>query len=459
MAVVLAACSDSALETADGMQATDGEERYPISLSASGSSMEISKAAINSNPNGSFRFENTKDTMGVLMLATGLTPLYKTQGGDGSNWPADVSWSNSGDSLNGPASEIVAVLANAPAQVIYSNDSKTGSVIDFFGSAELYPLGSMHKYSFYAYHPRTSSLRYFQNSVKAVFTKLDGTKDVITGYAVPDASDSYINYAWSAEYWRHFSRMSSGSRAMEAYTPVLPFRHEFMQLMFKMVAGGLPTSEPEDTLRSYDEAYNTRLVALSILNVPDTVTVVVADRNATTSDRATIGQMAYSSTRNTKYLLHQYKKVGSGYAEHYNPDSLLEAISPRPKYTEYKEAADTMNFRRDYTNVPDTVLLGCPQENTSLRQGIILPVLSEDDRLNNPYRLQVVLEYPAGSGKYYYNEPIILYSKPNQSFQPGYSYEITLKIYGPGTVEAEAVRTNWVSITEQDLDKYVSNKK
>ena len=454
--MALCACSDDVLDSGSSGKILDEAlqpSEYEVQLSAAAEGL-VSKAAINSDADGSFE-TNSNDTLGIVMLAMGVTPYYKAVD---SNWQADCSWWNSGDEKHRAASALMVCMNNEWARVVRDKESLTGSKISLF-SGKHYPLGSTHKYNFYAYAPLVpdDDLYFETDRVLVNFGRLDGTKDMIYAYAAPKASDELYEYAWSADYFRYKMRRTDEDNRQEIYNPVLSFKHKMMQLMFKITAGGLPVSEPDPTERSYEEAYNTRVMAVSILNVPDTVTMVLADRNNPSNN----GTLTYSTENRTKqYFLRQYKKIIAHTGqESIRPDSVLVPVCPTPKYQEYIDAAAEGEYLRNEYNVPDTTLLGCPEDNPELRQGIILPVLSEDDRLNNPYYLQVVLEYPAYSGKYYYCTPIRLDSDEKKVFEPGCSYEMTLKIYGPNTVEASAKKIDWITVSEEDLWKYIGTKK
>ncbi len=452
--LALHGCSDDVLDSTRGMTLEEAMQpsEYEVQLSAAADGM-TSKAAINSNADGSFE-TNSNDTLGIMMLATGVTPNYKSVD---SSWQTDCSWWNADDEYHRASSELMVCMNNSWARVVYDDETLTGSRIQLF-SGKHYPLGSTHKYNFYAYGPLIpdKDLYFEADRVLANFAHLDGTKDMIYAYAVPGAKDALYDYAWSADYFRYKMRRTDGDNRQEIYNPVLAFKHKMMQLMFKMTAGGLPLSQATATKRSYDEAYNTRLMAVSILNVPDTVTMVLADRN----NEAANGTLTYSEkNRNKQYFLREYKKITAHTGQvMIRPDSVLTPVCPTPKYQQYKDAAAEGEYLRNKYNVPDVTLLGCPADNPSLRQGIILPVLNENDRLNNPYYLQVVLEYPAYSGKYYYCSPIRLDSDEKKIFEAGCSYEITLKIYGPNTVEASASKVDWTTVSEEDLWKYIGTK-
>lgn len=450
----LMGCSDDVLSNTDGYSLEEAMQpsEYEVQLSASSDNL-VSKAAINSNEDGSFK-TNSNDTLGVVMLAMGVTPYYKSVD---SNWQADCSWTNSSDETHRASSALMVPMNNDEARVVYDTESLTGSSISLF-SGKHYPLGSTHKYNFYAYTPRVKDkdLYFEADRVLVNFNHLDGTKDMIYAYAAPSSSDALYEYAWSADYFRYKMRRTDSDERLEKYNPVMSFKHKMMQLMFRITAGGLPVKEPKPTKRSYDEAYNTRLMAVSITNVPDSVTMILADRYAPANN----GTVTYKETsRKGKYFLREYKVITAHTGQQIiRPDSVLTPVCPKPKYQEYIDAAEEGEYLRNKYNVPDTTLLGCPADYPELRQGMILPVLTENDRLNNPYYLQVVLEYPVNSGEYYYCSPIRLDSDEKKTFEPGCSYEITLKIYGPNTVEASASKVQWTTVSEEDLWQYIGTK-
>lgn len=471
MGVLLVACSESDIDMASDittMEEALQESEYAISLNATGDEIPVeSRAAINANSYGAFT-TNFNDTLGILALAVGTTPSFK-----GDVWSADLSWSTV-DSKTGmmsgkPSNELCVYLNNDSAWVKYSNTQQTRSEIQFIQSggrqsARYYPLGSFYRYNFYAYSPRvkTHNLYYEANRVTAFFTNLDGTQDVMQAYATPESGVPNREYAWSANYYRYSNQRDRYTdERVDTYNPSLHFSHKMMQLMFNITAGGLPIESYDenftyipDYMKSYDEAYNTRVMSISILNIPDTVQMIVADRN----NPYTQGYITYSKSRTKQYFLREYKarRAITGQVT-ILPDSVMTPTCPQP-YAPYNVDEQGKQIK-DYLNKPRVTKLGCPADNQSLREGIILPVLTEEDRINNPYQLQIVLEYPAYSNNFYtLKQPILLESDPEKTFEQGHSYEMTLKIYGPQTVEQSAQKVQWVTVSQQDIWKYVGDK-
>ena len=176
--MALCACSDDVLDSGSSGKILDEAlqpSEYEVQLSAAAEGL-VSKAAINSNADGSFE-TNSNDTLGVMMLAMGVTPYYKSVD---SNWQADCSWANADDEKHRASSELMVAMNNNWARVKYDKESLTGSKIELF-SGKNYPLGSTHKYNFYAYGPLApdEDLYFETDRVLVNFGRLDGTKDMI----------------------------------------------------------------------------------------------------------------------------------------------------------------------------------------------------------------------------------------------------------------------------------------
>lgn len=447
----LTGCSDDEIVTEKtnvSLEQALMPSEYSVSLDATTETI-TSKAAISSNK-GSF----STDTLGVFMLAmdeidTPLSQYWSVEYGMDCSWYRDKK--DTRDSkIYGYSYGFSAYLDNMLATASPKDNAKPelGSTISLQnGKAERYPIGSFHKYNFYAYTPRVPEIRYYRDSVMAVMTELDGTQDVIYSAAIPgDAynpiNDSYADYAWSANYFRFTqNRTNDGSNVpLESLTPKFHFTHKMMQLMFSIQPGGLnskkePVDESAKTGKlDYTQALETEVIGISIVNVPDSVFLLVAERAGLHN-----GEITYSSKNRTKeFFLRSYimKKVGS--RSLYYADQIMPAQSMFVKNGE-----------------PVVTKLGGPDDTH--RQGIILPALTNKDRksMDGSYVAKVVVRYPKSSeDAKYYTIDVPLYSDPeapDMQFQAGCSYEVKLRVYGPNTVKASSQQGIWYEVSQQEL--------
>ena len=421
---------------------------YAISLDATTETI-TSKAAINSNM-GSF----STDTLGVFMMAmdvidTPVSQYWSTEYGRDCSWYRDKNDTRDSKTY-GYSYGYTAYLDNmlATASPKDNTNPELGSSVNLQnGNAERYPIGSFHRYNFYAYTPRVPEIQYYRDSVMAIMTELDGTQDVIYSAAIPgDAynpiKSSYADYAWSADYFRFTqNRTSNGTdEPLAKLTPKFHFTHRMMQLMFSIQPGGLnskkePVDESSKTGKlDYKQALETEVIGISITNVPDSVFLLVADRSGLHN-----GEISYSSKNRTKeFFLRSYimKKVGSRTL--YYADQIMPAQSMSVK-----------------NGNPVVTKLGGPDDTH--RQGIILPALTNKDRksLDGSYVAKVVVRYPKSSeDAKYYTIDVPLYSdpeNPEMQFETGCSYEVKLRVYGPNTVKASSRQGVWYEVSQQEL--------
>ena len=464
----LTACSDddiAGISSEMSMEDALAPSEYTITLGATTDAI-TSKAAIQSNQ-GSF----TTDQLGVFMLAmdvinTTQTPYW------GKDYGMDCSWyrseKNTHDSqIDNYSYGFAAYLDNMTATARPKNGTQPslGSVIalrDRRGSEieEKFPVGSFHRYNFYAYTPRVPKIEYKKDSVIAIMTTLDGTQDVIYSAAIPgDAynpiNTTYKDYAWSANYFRFTrNRTSDGTdMALESLTPKFHFTHKMAQLMFSVQPGGLdkndkPVDESSKTgILNYDEALETEIVGISICNVPDTVFLLVAERAGLHN-----GEIQYSTNnRKKEYFLKSYVAKNIGTRILYYADQIM----PVQTLSTTKKTERDEDGKKVTVEIPVVTKLGGPDD--SHRQGIILPALNSEDSktINGSYIAKLVVRYPRSSeDAKYYTIKIPLYSdpeNPSMQFLPGCSYEVKLRVYGPNTVTSSAQQREWSEVSVEDL--------
>lgn len=385
-----------------------------VELSAA---LDQTRASIESDANGNFS-SNSNDVFGVMMLATGFIPkwaqLANDQSIDWGQYYFDEKTMKKG--VWARQKEHTAYLANTEAYV-------SNSMLRFRNGDVYYPVGSFHKYSFYAYNPRVKDIEYHPNQVIAVMDSLDGSKDVIWGCIEPSSEitspnyDPYADMAFCADYWRipgRYAYYGNGTLQTPPQYMKFNFKHLMMRLKFNIIAGA-DDETLEESQRVYDNAYDVKVRSISVTNVSDTVKLIIADRD----DKERQGTLELSKSRNRAYYLKQYRKVDSMML----PDSTLEAVSPQ------------------YDANKKPVL-------TPVGQGIILPVLKGNERKERPYQLQVVVEY---KGSYYtLKKSIPLATYDDSYFEQGASYNITLKIYNPETAPGD-----WVMISNSKIWDYL----
>ena len=470
----LVSCSDDEI-VSDGGSITLEQALEPseidIALEASADE-PASKAAIKSN-SGAF----STDNLGVFMLAmeyinTADIPYWGAAMGMDCSWYRDPKQTKDSETYRYTYG-YTAFLDNlkATAQPKDSSKPASGSSINLgTGIVDKYPIGSFHRYNFYAYTPRVPKIEYRRDSVTAIMTTLDGTQDVIYSAAIPGdkynkINTTYKDYAWSANYFRFAQNRTGNSKdeALESKTPNFHFTHKMSQLMFSVQPGGVdkkgnPVDEASKTSAlNYDKALETEIVGISICNVPDSVFLLVAERAGLHN-----GNIRYSSeNRSKEFFLKSYigKKVGNRTI--YYPDQMMEAqtlsTEEVPVVDEEGEPVLDKKGKQVTEEVPVVNKLGGPDDDH--RQGIILPALTNEDRktIDGSYIAKFVVRYPRSSeDAKYYTINIPLYSdpeNPNMQFEEGCSYELKFRIYGPNNVQSAGVQENnkWYEVDVDDL--------
>lgn len=467
LGTMVTACSDDDIVVNNSMSMEEAlaPSEFAITLGAATDAL-TSKAAITSNQ-GAF----TTDKLGVFMLAmdvinTTQTPYW------GKDYGMDCSWyrseKNTHDSeIDNYSYGFAAYLDNmtATAKLKNSTQPSEGSTIvlrDKRGSEieEKFPVGSFHRYNFYAYTPRVPKIEYKKDSVIAIMTTLNGTQDVIYSAAIPGDSynpydATYKDYAWSANYFRFKqNRTNDGTDvALESLMPKFHFTHKMSQLMFSVQPGGLdkdnnPVDESSKTEElNYDEALETEVVGISICNVPDSVFLLVAERSGLHN-----GDIKYSAkNRHAEYFLRSYVAEDIGTRTLYYADQIM----PVQTLSTIKTTSRDENGKKVTMETPVVTKLGGPDETH--RQGIILPALTTEDRttVNGSYVAKLVVRYPRSSeNAKYYAIKIPLYSdpeNPSMQFVPGCSYEVKFRIYGPNTVTSSSQQRAWSEVSLEDL--------
>ena len=234
---------------------------------------------------------------------------------------------------------------------------------------------------------------------------LDGTKDIM--WSCIEASnqkdrpnyDSHYDYAFCADYWRFNDRR---------YAPYVPkyikfnFTHKLARLKFQLNAGADDESIEDREQWDYTNAARVKVRSISITNAPDTVKLVIADRN----NKEKQGTLSFSPKRTKEYFLKEYRED--------KPDSVLLGTYPS----------------LDKANHP---------EATSIGQGILVPVLTEGE----PYKMRIGIEC---DGDYYISKEIELAT--TNPLTEGMSYTLDIIIYNPKTSKNSV---SWTKVNEDQF--------
>lgn len=374
----------------------------PVVLS-SGSSKSSTRASIESDDNGLFELP-AGENLGVFMLAKDCTPA-------GTDLPID--WTAATKTINVvydgiSYKDIWSVwINNDPASVIYKYGddgiTKVGCRVDWDEhKVHYYPYGYYHTYSFYAYYPfiKTNgdgkgSLTVTQNNITAKFNcaYIDGTKDILAGTAISD-DDAAFSAKWARNHVGEY--------------PELKMEHRLMKFDFTIKAGAKRIGGVDN----YEEALITKVKGIRIYNVPTSMTMVVADKNA-----ANVGKLTWTRDQTKAYALMETNEAG--------PDQPLTAVCP-------------------------TI------EGLSIGQGIMLPAISSSE---TKYDLQIELEYLKDNTLHQLVVPmrldpkVITQNDPDGAgeYHAGKAYQIVLTINSPEEIGLSAYLKPWDVETGGDI--------
>lgn len=293
------------------------------------------------------------------------------------------------------------------------------------GYNRYYPTGNYHTYSFYGYYPRqvVSDARFpaaLQSSSKITAHynikggHLDGTQDVIWGKSHPTQAE-LSEGAYCANYFHSAQRE----------TPAIQFEHKFMRLDFEIVPGG--EYDGAGGL-DYSRALATKVKSISITNVPDVVDLVIADKeNPANEGKLTVD----TSSRTTAFTLKETNEDGE--------DQTLTPTAPQ------------MGEGEDGQDVPVFTPIG---------QGILLPVIGEDD---DPYTMQMIVTFTDT----YIGEdqnpverevemslPVPLNLKQNVAYEEGKYYTVKITIFSPTLIKVNATLKDWVKGDPEDGETF-----
>lgn len=314
------------------------------------------RAAVDSDNDGVF----IANGLGVFCLATD----YIAQ----SN--IDIDWQKGSDAF-----KYSVWVDNAKINATRKNGKTNLSWDD--GKSRWYPSGNWHKYGFYGYYPIVDdeNISYTSTSITATIP-LDGTQDVIYGTAISDEDKAY-----SRDYFKGLNKYK---------VPKMDFEHRFMRIKFRFTAGNVD-GKPTDAL-------NTGIKKIEVVNVPNEVRMVIADKNNSGNN----GTLSFTHDMNNSFEL-KTSDNANGIASLYK-----------------------------HKNGDENTPLACwiTEEWQSIGQGVLLPVpASAEDH----YYVRLTLVNT--EGKEVVSAPVAIENKT--PFVAGMSYRVDLTIRGVNAIQTQ----------------------
>ena len=288
-AATFAACSESD-EFANNITGVEDNTPVEVKLRVGGLLKAITKAAINTNTDGTFE----DITVGVYGLARAKQGINQEA--------ADINWFAYDGTESTEQYKTCCIVKNQKSEV----DGTTGE-ITFVNGPFFYPITQFYRYDFYAYYPcaettGTPTLGHptvleESSSISSKATAqyvIDGTQDLIWGFDHKDqyAGPAYSNqirewvnlYSYSARWFRQVERRA------DCY-PNIKMQHLLTRLTF-FVEPGANTEGGSD----YSDAEQMQLDELYVKGVYSNINVVVA--NQTNMENPTVDDTERISPRN-----------------------------------------------------------------------------------------------------------------------------------------------------------------
>lgn len=213
------------------------------------------------------------DSMGVFCLATApisITEEYKPKG-----WTTyNIGAEEDGYSV---------LMSNVLSRAVIKDSLYTAIEWAKSDTTYFYPRKSLFKYCFAGYYPYVadkSRITYTENSVTVAYEGLNGTQDIIAGYATSDEPTAY-----SATYFHHNAT---------AELPQLQLNHMMVRLMLTIV---------KDTTDV--NSGNVGIESIKLLQMPTTATLTI-----TPGDSATLSNTAANDDTALKYADYELKEAG-----------------------------------------------------------------------------------------------------------------------------------------------------
>lgn len=257
IATAFAACSHDDAGSSAGADSQGGaiiigaDSEIEIRLAQS----NMTRSSIDTDGDGLFEANG----VGIFMLATDIMGMNREA--------HPIDW-------NPSINEFAVKLDNVQADIVKDRASLSNNIVWANEMHYYYPIDNWYAYRFYGYYPRLDDVEVTSTQRIAHFTELDGTKDVIWGQSArasrqgEDDYDVTESYRYSARYFRQAGKAQN--------LPSLAFTHKLMRFQFHIQ--GIP-DENADEGHEYDTANTMMIDAISVINVPSTADLIIADRN------------------------------------------------------------------------------------------------------------------------------------------------------------------------------------
>ncbi len=262
----------------------------------------------------------------------------------------------------------------------------TATQIEFAdGGYHYYPLGNWHRYCFYGYYPQRGKdeIVYSDNKI-TVDMPIDGMTDIIWGMPENIPSADEYSSKFSARYIRQGNPL-----------PKIKFEHKLIHLRFLVRAG--------ESEGSFDEAKKLKVSSIVLENIPNKGTLTIADMAGTLNGDFQVDETSRSDI----------------YLRRPNPEDPNVMIS-------------TLDFL-----IKDVVEQN-NNEFTQIHDGLLIPVPAADEQLSVKIGLKDVK-----TGVSYNQVTKGFLTLKNDTFKPGYYYDVPLTVYGPKEIKIEATLENW----------------
>lgn len=299
---------DTAYANNDELESGD----VPIQLSVSAD--VLTRSSLSYGDDGMF----SADSLGVFCLA--IAPISATE----ENEPKDWTTYNVGAEEDGYS----VLMSNVLSKAFIKDSSYTAIEWAKSDTTYFYPRESLYKYGFAGYYPYVadmSRITYTENSVIIAYEGLNGTQDIVAGYATSNEPTAY-----SATYFR---------QNPNAELPQLQLNHMMVRLAFSIVKDTTDVNSGEVGIES-----------IKLLQMPTTATLSIAPGNSATLNNTATGDdtaAAYADyelkeeggepLRNDYYATETETPVGNGFYVPLPLDSCTLAVTLKYKDSNNKD--------------------------------------------------------------------------------------------------------------------------
>lgn len=353
--------------------------------------------------------------LGVFCLASG-----KQMGEDSPAYVTDPDWNN-----KGVAGKSDVVLWGELANVTRGNLA--------FSEPKYYPATNWYRYDFYAYHTSATGAPapvLSDDGKQVTITEtIDGQKDIIwgkTGYQniAGDGTD-YNKYAYSARYFR---RQMDDKGAITP--PSLKMKHSLCRFTFTVEVGD-------------EAARGITVSSIALLNMPQTFSMVLANNTygltgdelvSAQTEEGTIIPGSIDMDNRTDFNL-------KGYYQYKYDESKYSEVYADVKWTIPDDATVSSSHRLNGQDANWDDLSG--KEIVSWPDAHILALPGLDE-----YTLRIALRTAEGTNLVC-DQPLPfgnadgLMGSEAVPAKPGYSYNVTIKVYGPQDIGLSAELEDW----------------